>query len=224
MPARTSSTWRTSRTMASPRATCCLTMANSVAVSRPGLAQDLVGDADLPDVVQQACHVDRLHRRVVEAEPIAPGRPRSGPRPPNVASCIGPSCRSRARAPAARRTAGGASAGGPVRRRARRRRRSPGLARMRVATESSSVAESASSGGRDPDADRDRQSLRGLELEATRRHGVRNARCRAEGRRRCGRGDDQELVRAVTGRRWCRETVQRRRAAATRRSASSPPA
>ena len=59
-----------SRTIRSPRATCCLTIAYSSAVRLAGLAQDLVRDADLADVVEQPGDADRGDLLGRQPEPL----------------------------------------------------------------------------------------------------------------------------------------------------------
>ena len=61
------------RRIRAPADGCVLIASNSAAVSRAGLAQHLVGHADLADVVQQRAEAQDLDRLGVEPELLADG-------------------------------------------------------------------------------------------------------------------------------------------------------
>ena len=154
-----------SRTIRSPRATCCLTIVVlGSAVRLAGLAQDLVRDADLADVVEQAGDPDRGDLARAAARAARRGTRRSGRRPRSAASCSDPWCRPRGSGPGRRRTCASRASGSTVR---------PGdpdgvaaaglgfLERSAPATVSRAVAESAWSGNSaDAGAHGQRQALR----------------------------------------------------------------
>ena len=104
-----------SRTIRSPSATCCLTIAYSSSVRLARLAQDLVRDADLADVVEQPGDADRGDLLGRPARAARRGRRRSGRRPRSAASCSGPWCRPRGSAPGRRRSVRVSTSGSTVR-------------------------------------------------------------------------------------------------------------
>ena len=160
------------------------------------LAQDVVRDADLADVVQQAGDPDGLDE--LGLRPSArPGRRCSGRRRPSVAWCIGPWCRPRRSGPGRRRTCASpapARPAGPAKRIA-----SPPLAlascegqrgrRQELRHRLAMVRERAHA-----DADRQREPLGCVELEGV--VGERRARRLEEHAERgdLARGRDQEQL------------------------------
>ena len=59
-----------SRTIMSPSTTCCWTIVVFVGRQLAGLAQDMVGDADLPDVVEQSGDANGVDEVWLEAHPL----------------------------------------------------------------------------------------------------------------------------------------------------------
>ena len=74
--------------------------------SAPGLAQDVVRDADLADVMEQSGHPQDAAQLRVELQPLGQEDARSERRPPSDAWCSGPWCRPRGSAPGRRRMSG----------------------------------------------------------------------------------------------------------------------